>query len=56
MTMLQLYWLDPLVELGMIFMVSVLGIAIGTYVGTLLALRKFFGELYWEDVFNPDQD
>ncbi|WP_267640834.1 hypothetical protein [Haloarchaeobius amylolyticus] len=40
---LQLFGINPLIELALILVVSVLTVAFGTYMGVLMALRSFFG-------------
>jgi len=56
MTALQLFGIDPLVEVVLVVVVSVLLIAFGTYVGVLLALQSFFGESAWQDVTTAGTD
>ncbi|QSG09121.1 hypothetical protein [Halapricum desulfuricans] len=50
MLALQLYGINPLGELVLAVVVSIVLVAIGTYVGVLMALQSFFGESSWEDV------
>ncbi|MCU4716750.1 hypothetical protein [Halapricum hydrolyticum] len=50
MLALQLYGINPLGELILAVVVSIVLVAIGTYVGVLMALQSFFGESSWEDV------
>jgi len=54
MAPLQLFGINPLAELVLIFGFLVLTIGIGTYLGVLMALQSFFGESTWEDVSTPD--
>ena len=51
---LQVFGLNPLVELVLGFVVSVLTVAFGTYVGVLMALQSFFQESSWQDVSGAD--
>lgn len=56
MTPLQMSGINPLVELLLVFVVSILTIAFGTYMGALVALRSFFGEPSWQDVSTSETD
>lgn len=56
MPALQLFGIDPLVEVILVFVVSVLVIALGTYLGVLVALQSFFGESSWQDVTTSETD
>jgi hypothetical protein len=56
MAPLPMFGMNPLVELLLVFAVSVLTIAFGTYVGVLVALQSFFGESSWRDVTTSETD
>jgi Flp pilus assembly pilin Flp len=51
---LQLFGIDPLVELILAVVVSVVVIAVGTYLGVLVALQSFFGQSTWEEVTSSE--
>ena len=53
---LQLFGINPLAELVIGAVVSVLIIAFGTYVGALMALQSFFGESSRQDVSPSTSD
>jgi len=54
MAPLQLFGINPLAELVLVFVFLVLTIGIGTYLGVLMALQSFFGESTWKDVSAPE--
>lgn len=56
MTALQMFGLNPFVELLLAFVVSVLTVAFGTYVGVLIALQSFFEESSWQEVITSETD
>ncbi|MEF8881359.1 MAG: hypothetical protein V5A34_02405 [Halapricum sp.] len=56
MIALQLYGINPLGELVLAVVISVLLVALGTYVGVLMALQSFFGESSWEEVTGSERN
>jgi len=54
MAPLQLFGINPLAELVLVFALSVLTIGVGTYLGVMMALQSFFDESSWEDVSTGD--
>jgi len=50
MTVLQLFGVDPLVGVVLAVVVPLVIVALGTYLGVLMALQTFFGESSWQDV------
>jgi len=56
MVLLQMFGINPIVELILVFAVSVLTVAFGTYIGVFMALQSFFGESSWQEVPTSETD
>ena len=50
MAPLQMFGINPLGSLVLALVVPLVVVALGTYVGVLMALQSFFGESSWQDV------
>jgi cytochrome b len=45
-----MFGINPLGSLVLALVVPLVVVALGTYVGVLMALQSFFGESSWQDV------
>jgi hypothetical protein len=56
MVLLQTFGGNPFGELVLGFLVSFLIVALGSYVGALMALQSFFEESSWREVVESESD